>query len=261
MASTQPTSDKGRRNTGEQAPVIRVIGLAKSYGKNAVHKDINLMVNNGEILTLMGGSGSGKSVLLRSLIGLEKPDRGEIYFHDQEITQLSEEDLISVRKRIAYVFQYGALFDSLTVMENLAYPLIEHTQLDEKQIRDKVLETLKKLNLEGTHNLRPADLSGGMQRRVGVARSIIMDPEIILYDEPTTGLDPYNSKQIINIMVQLKNSGVTAVLVTHDMHTIFAVSDRIAFLKDGVIAVEGAAEELRTSKNPLVHGFIHGDTM
>ena len=155
---------------------------------------------------------------------------------------------MDVRKRIAYVFQYGALFDSLTVEENLAYPLREHTSMTSVQIHDKVLATLGKIGLEGSEKLMPADLSGGMQRRVGVARAIILEPEVILYDEPTTGLDPYNLKQILKIMVQLQKQGATSVLVTHDMSSIFAVTDRVAFLKDGVIEAVGTADEIKNTK-------------
>jgi phospholipid/cholesterol/gamma-HCH transport system ATP-binding protein len=242
-------------------PVIRVENVRKRYGKKVVHDGIDLTIFQGEILTLMGGSGSGKSVLLRSLIGLEKPDKGHIWYQGKDIVPLSEETLVDVRKKIAYCFQYGALFDSFTVEENLAYPLREHTKLTNIEIKQKVRDTLARLGLQGTEELFPADLSGGMQRRVGVARSIIMDPEIILYDEPTTGLDPYNTKQILNIILQLQSQGATSVLVTHDMASIFAVTDRVAFLKDGKIRALGTAEEIRDSKDPVVSGFINGETL
>lgn len=241
--------------------IIQVRGVSKRYGAKVVHKNIDLDVYPGEILTLMGGSGSGKSVLLRSLIGLERPDSGSILFNGQDTTKLSEENLVDVRKRIAYVFQYGALFDSLTVEENLAYPLHEHTDMTDSEIHEKVIKTLSRVGLAGSESLLPSDLSGGMQRRVGVARSIIMDPDVILYDEPTTGLDPYNTKQILKIMMQLKEQGATSILVTHDMHSIFKVTDRVAFLKDGKIAALGDADEIENTKDPELKGFIHGETM
>lgn len=239
--------------------IIKFEGICKSYGKKVVHNGVDLEVYPGEVLTLMGGSGSGKSVLLRSIIGLEKPDKGKILFNGQDIVKLNEEQLVPIRKKIAYVFQYGALFDSITVHENLAYPLREHTSLSEKEIHDKVMLTLNKLGLVGSEYLLPSSLSGGMQRRVGVARSIIMDPEVILYDEPTTGLDPYNTAQIVKIIRQLKSQGATSILVTHDMPTIFKVSDRVAFLKNGKIAAIDTAEAIQKTDNKEVSNFIHGE--
>lgn len=241
--------------------VIDIKGVQKRFGKKIVHRNIDLTVQKGEVLTLMGGSGTGKSVLLRSLIGLDRPDQGSIIFRGDDICQLSEEALIPIRKRIAYVFQYGALFDSFSVFENLAYPLREHTKMTESEIRKKVLSTLDRVGLLGNEKLSPADLSGGMQRRVGVARSIVMDPEIILYDEPTTGLDPFNTRQIILIIEQLKKQGSTSILVTHDMKTIFRVSDRIAFLKDGRIDTIGTREQIQASTDPDLVGFINGERM
>jgi phospholipid/cholesterol/gamma-HCH transport system ATP-binding protein len=242
-------------------PLIEVRNVSKNFGDKIVHKDICLTVNEGEILTLMGGSGSGKSVLLRCMIGLEKPDSGEILFKGKDIAKLSEDKLIEVRKEIAYVFQYGALFDSLSILENLAYPLREHTKLDEATIQKKVSESLKKVGLGGSEQLLPSDLSGGMQRRVGVARSIIMGPQVILYDEPTTGLDPYNTKQILKIIMQLRHQGATSVLVTHDMSSIFAVTDRVAFLKNGVIRAFGTADEIKKNPDQELQGFISGEIM
>lgn len=242
-------------------PLIEVRGLHKKFNGKVVHSGIDLKIFKGEILTLMGGSGSGKSVLLRCLIGLERPDKGQILFRGQDITQLDEESLIDVRKQIAYVFQYGALFDSLTIEENLAYPLREHTKTPERTMSKKIKDALSQVGLEGTQNLFPGDLSGGMQRRVGVARSIIMGPEVILYDEPTTGLDPYNTNQILKIILELKKHGATSVLVTHDMSSIFAVTDRVAFLKDGKIRALGTADEIKASSDKDLHGFIRGETM
>ncbi|NBX69516.1 MAG: ABC transporter ATP-binding protein [Proteobacteria bacterium] len=247
------------KESATKRPLIEIRGIHKKFGSKTVHKGIDLDVYEGEVLALMGGSGCGKSVLLRMIVGLEKPDRGTIQFNGHSIEKLSEEELVPVRKKIAYVFQYGALFDSFSVRENLAYPLREHTNFSEKEIEQKVLTTLDQLGLKGTENLYPSGLSGGMQRRVGVARSIIMNPEVVLYDEPTTGLDPFNTAQILKIILKLKQQGTTSVLVTHDMHAIFSVTDRVAFLKDGQILALGTAEEIKNSKVKEVSSFIHGE--
>jgi phospholipid/cholesterol/gamma-HCH transport system ATP-binding protein len=254
----EPQDKKTKKS---EAPMIHIQDVTKRYGTKVVHDGITLDIRRGEVLTLMGGSGSGKSVLLRSLIGLDRPDQGEIVFEGRDISKLTEDEYVEVRKKVAYVFQYGALFDSYTVAENLAYPLREHTNLSEEEIMKKVAATLAKVGLSGSEDLLPSDLSGGMQRRVGVARSIIMEPELILYDEPTTGLDPYNTKQILKIILQLKQQGCTSVLVTHDMSSIFQVTDRVAFLKDGKIRALGTAQEIKDTKDPVVSAFIHGETM
>lgn len=248
------------RETPTKKPLIELRGIQKKFGPKVVHRGIDLDVYQGEVLALMGGSGCGKSVLLRMIVGLEKPDQGSIKFNGENIEHFTEEQLVPVRKKIAYVFQYGALFDSFSVKENLAYPLREHTDLNEKEIDEKVVSTLERLGLKGTENLYPSGLSGGMQRRVGVARSIIMNPEVVLYDEPTTGLDPFNTSQILKIILQLKQQGTTSVLVTHDMHAIFSITDRVAFLKDGQILALGTAEEIKNSKLREVSSFIHGES-
>lgn len=241
--------------------VIEVKNVHKRFEGKQVHKGIDLKVYKGEILTLMGGSGSGKSVLLRSLIGLEKPDKGQILVGGEDITVLGEDALVHVRKHVAYVFQYGALFDSLTIEENLAYSLREHTKLSDAAIKKKVKEALQQVGLDGNQHLFPGDLSGGMQRRVGVARSIIIGPQVILYDEPTTGLDPYNTQQILKIILKFQQQGATSILVTHDMSSIFAVTDRVAFLKDGKIHALGTADEIKRSTDEDLAGFIRGETM
>lgn len=243
-----------------KTPLIEMRGIHKKYGSKIVHRGIDLNVYPGEVLALMGGSGCGKSVLLRMIVGLEKPDSGTIQFKSEFIENLSEQNLVPVRKKIAYVFQYGALFDSFSIKENLAYPLREHTKFTETEIYQKVLSTLEQVGLKGTENLYPSDLSGGMQRRVGVARSIIMNPEVILYDEPTTGLDPFNTQQILKIILKLKSTGATSVLVTHDMTAIFSVTDRVAFMKEGEIVALGTRDEIKNSKVKEVSNFIHGET-
>ncbi len=215
--------------------VVDIQKFQKSFGTRVIHRSVDLQIKRGECLGLLGGSGAGKSVILRSMIGLEKPDSGKIIVDKVDITQLNERDLIPVRKKIAYVFQGGALFDSMSVFDNLAYPLREHTQLNPSEISERILKLLKTFGLEGSEQLLPANLSGGMQKRVGLARAIILEPEVVLYDEPTAGLDPYNTKRIQEMILKLKSQGVTSMLVTHDMPTAFAVCDRIALLLDGSI--------------------------
>lgn len=233
--------------------------FAKSFSNKKVHVDINLQIYKGECLGLIGGSGTGKSVLLRSLIGLEKPDNGEIYFNNLKISGLRDKEMIPVRKKIAYAFQGGALFDSMSVYENLAYPLRAHTQFSEAEISNKIHSLLKEFGLEGNDKLLPASLSGGMQKRVGLARSIILDPEVILYDEPTAGLDPYNTQRIQDMILALKQKGKTGILVTHDMPVAFNVCDRIAMLVKGKIEIIDSIKDIRKQINHPIMKFTQGD--
>ena len=241
--------------------VIDVLHFKKSFGTKLVHQDVSFQVNKGECLGLVGGSGAGKSVILRSLIGLEKPDSGSIKIDGQEVTGLKESEWIVIRKKVAYAFQGGALFDSMTVFENLAYPLEEHTSLGHAEIQHKIEDQLKDFGLSGTEKLFPNELSGGMQKRVGLARAMMLEPSILLYDEPTAGLDPYNTKRIQELILTLKSKGVTSILVTHDMPTAFAVCDQFAFLKDKVIKEQGSAAELKMQQNNLIHQFIEGNIL
>jgi phospholipid/cholesterol/gamma-HCH transport system ATP-binding protein len=241
--------------------LIQVSNFEKSFGNKKVHKSVTFDVRKGECLGLIGGSGTGKSVLLRSMIGLEKPDAGDVIFDGIKVNALNEHQLIDVRKRMAYAFQGGALFDSMTVFDNLAYPLREHTKLPEEQIREKVMKLLKDFGLEGNDNVMPANLSGGMQKRVGLARSIILGPEVILYDEPTAGLDPFNTHKIQELILRLKATGVTSILVTHDMPVAFSVCDRIAMLMEGRIKVIGTVEEIEQQESNLIAKFAQGETL
>jgi phospholipid/cholesterol/gamma-HCH transport system ATP-binding protein len=208
-------------------------------------------------VSLIGGSGTGKSVLLRAIIGLESPDRGEILFKGKNLVGLSEDEWIEVRKSIAYAFQGGALFDSLTVEENLLYPLDAHTKLSRSEKQKKVDATLDLLGLKGANHLLPSDLSGGMQKRAGLARALILDPEVILYDEPTAGLDPFNTKNVQDIINDLKARGKAGVLVTHDMPTAMATCERLSLLMNGRIEISGHMNALKD--HPLVKSFITGE--
>lgn len=198
-------------------------------------------------------------MLLRSLIGLERPDSGKVIFDGKDLTELSERDFQEVRKRIGYAFQGGALFDSMTVFDNLAYPLREHTGFSAAKIKEKIAATLSNFGLSGNENVFPASLSGGMQKRVGLARAIILGPEVILYDEPTAGLDPFNSRMISEMILALKNTGVTSILVTHDMPVAFNVCDRIAMLVGGVIKAIGTVKEIEAQEGNYIAKFASGE--
>ena len=241
--------------------LIEVVNFKKSFGDKIIHKDVSFYVKKGECLGLVGGSGAGKSVILRSLIGLEKPDSGQILINGVDIVPFNEQELIPIRKQVAYAFQGGALFDSMTVYENLAYPLRAHTQLAETEIAEKIHVQLAEFGLEKSVQQYPGELSGGMQKRIGLARAVIMQPEIILYDEPTAGLDPYNTKNIQELILRLKAKGVTAILVTHDIPTAMAVCDKFAFLKDKVIAEQGTIDQLKNRDNSLIQKFIEGNLL
>jgi phospholipid/cholesterol/gamma-HCH transport system ATP-binding protein len=230
----------------------------KSFGTKVVHKGVSFQLRKGECLGLLGGSGQGKSVILRSLIGLEKPDSGKVIVDGEDIVPMNEEQLINVRKKVAYVFQNGALFDSMSVFENLAYPLRAHTNLNEDEIRDRVISQLAEFGLQGNELLSPSDLSGGMQKRVGLARSIIMQPKVVLYDEPTAGLDPYNTIRIQEMILGLKEKGVSGIFVTHDMPSAFAVCDRIALLLEGKIQAVGTRDELEAQPDSKLTRFVKG---
>lgn len=239
--------------------VIEVENFSKSFDKRQVHRSVSFSLNRGECLGLLGGSGIGKSVILRSLIGLEKPDGGDIRVEGESIVGKKERDLVTLRKKVAYVFQNGALFDSMNVFNNLAYPLREHTQLSETEIRDKVIGQLAEFGMNGSENKFPSQLSGGMQKRVGLARAIILGPKIVLYDEPTAGLDPYNTVMIQEMILRLKSKGVSSILVTHDMPTAIAVCDRIALLMGGVIKAIGTIDEMKEEEQGPLQKFIRGE--
>jgi len=240
--------------------IIEFKNVYKSFNGILVHNGINLSILEGEIISLLGGSGSGKSVLLKELIGLMKPDKGDILVLDNNVTQMNEEALIELREHIGMLFQGAALFDSLTVFENIAYPLREHLKLTEKEIQERVAEKLQVVGLSGIEEKMPDELSGGMKKRVGLARAIATEPEIILYDEPTTGLDPMTAQRINDLIIELQRKlGITTIVVTHDLHCVKTVSDRIAMLHEGKIVAVGTWEELITSNIQVVQDFISGN--
>jgi phospholipid/cholesterol/gamma-HCH transport system ATP-binding protein len=239
--------------------IIEFRQVHKSFNSTPVLRAMDLAIRPAETITIIGGSGIGKSVTLKLIVGLMKPEAGQVLIDGEDIVPFTEEQLIRVRKKIGMVFQSSALFDSLSVDENIAYPLREHTTMSEEEIRDRVRETLHLVGLEGIEDKDPAELSGGMRKRVALARAIALVPRIILYDEPTTGLDPTNTEKINELIVDLDEKlGVTSVVVTHDMRSAFKISDRIALLYQGRIAFVGTPAEIESSELPLVREFIAG---
>jgi len=240
-----------------KSPLVELIGIYKSFGDNSVLQGLDLRIEPGESITIIGGSGAGKSVLLKLMIGLMKPDAGRILLEGQDLVPLRERELLKVRRNIGMVFQSSALFDSLSVGENVAFPLREHTKLSEVEIRQRVRETLALVGLDGIEGKDPAELSGGMRKRVGIARAIALVPRILLYDEPTTGLDPANVEKINELILDLKEKlAVTSVVVTHDLRSAFKISDQIALLHEGRIMASGPPQEIKRSSLHLVQDFI-----
>jgi phospholipid/cholesterol/gamma-HCH transport system ATP-binding protein len=238
---------------------IRFVGVHKTFGSKQVLRGVELEIPRGQTVVVLGGSGSGKSVLLRHAIGLHRPDTGSVWIDGSDITALDDDELIESRKKVGMLFQAGALFDSMTVLENVGFALREHSDWSEDRIEERVDEVLQLVELEGVKPLMPADLSGGMRKRVALARAIALAPRALLYDEPTTGLDPITSNTINHLIRNLqKRLGVTSVVVTHDIRSAFAVGDRVAFLSEGKILFEGSVEEARRSDEPALHGFLEG---
>ena len=239
--------------------IIELKDVHTSFNGVLVHSGINLCIKEGEVMSLIGSSGVGKSVLLKELIGILKPDKGEILVMGRDIVPLKEEELIKIRRNIGILFQGSALFDSLTVYENVAYPLREHTKLKEKEIEEKVREKLGLVGLEGVEQKLPDELSGGMKKRVGLARAIAVEPKIILYDEPTTGIDPINADKINELILDLQNKlGTTTIVVTHDLHCVKKVTNRLAMLSEGKIITEGTWDDLENSEIKVIRDFIAG---
>jgi len=244
---------------GERAPLVQVSLVHKSFGNQAVLKGIDLDVGQGETLSVLGRSGTGKSVLLKLIIGLHKPDSGSIRVEGEEITKLSAKALNEVRKKIGFLFQQAALYDSLTVEENVAFPLRRHSPISEEQRKERVRQLLAQVGMERDAHKLPGEISGGMQKRAGLARALALEPDILLFDEPTSGLDPITAEEICNLMLQLQEErSITSIVVTHDMHGARAVSDRIALMKDGQVLMQGTFDDLRKSQDQFVKQFLNG---
>ena len=241
--------------------LIRFEHLSKAFGTHVVFDDLNLTVNEGETLTVIGGSGSGKSVLLKCLVGLVSPDAGRVVFEGQDLSGFDEQAYGEVRKNIALVFQNSALFDSLTVSQNVAYPMLERDpHLKPAELAERVHQKLVLVDLPDAGPLKPSELSGGMRKRVGLARAIANDPDVILWDEPTTGLDPLSTRMINDLIIQMhRNLKCTSVVVTHDMASAFRISDRIAILAHHAIIEVGTVEAMKASQQPDVRAFFDAE--
>jgi phospholipid/cholesterol/gamma-HCH transport system ATP-binding protein len=241
--------------------VIRTENLWKSYGDKPVLSGVDLEIPDGQALTIIGRSGGGKSVLLKHLIGLIRPDEGKVFVNDKDLQKLTYDELADVRRQFGMLFQMAALFDSMTVGENIGLGLREHTEMKEDEIAKVVADMLEMIGLPGIEEVKPADLSGGMRKRVGLARAIAMKPKYILYDEPTTGLDPVTADAINVLMKDIQQQlGTTSIVVTHDLKSAEFVSERVCMLHDGVIIFDGTFEEIKASPDPIVQQFITGSS-
>jgi phospholipid/cholesterol/gamma-HCH transport system ATP-binding protein len=237
-------------------PIV-VQKLQKSFGSQTVLQGVSLAAEKGETVVVLGRSGTGKSVLLKLLVGLQQPDAGSIRIHGQEITGLAIEQLNEIRKKIGFLFQQAALYDSLTVEENVAFPLTRHTSLADSERRDRVRKLLASVRMEKDLTKMPADLSGGMQKRVGLARALALDPDILLFDEPTAGLDPITAAEIGELIIKLKEErNLTSIVVTHDIHGARSFADRVILLREGKVAIAGPFSQLEKSDDPFVVRFM-----
>ncbi len=237
--------------------IIKIINLYKSFKNKEVLRGINLTVYEGESLVIIGGSGAGKSVLIKNIIGLLKPEKGSIIINGVDVTKISKKKWVEIRKNFGMLFQNAALFDSMTVFENVAFPLFEHTKLSKSEIEKIVKEKLALVGLKGIEKLYPSELSGGQRKRVGLARALALNPKIILYDEPTTGLDPIVGESINKLIIKLRdNLNVTSITITHDMKSAYEIANRIAMIYEGKIIEVGTPEEIKNTKNEIVRNFI-----
>jgi phospholipid/cholesterol/gamma-HCH transport system ATP-binding protein len=240
--------------------LIRLVNLHKSFGRLVVLDGIDLEINEGDTLVILGASGSGKSVLLKHIVGLLKPDRGEVWFEGERIDRLKDRELMKVRTKFGFLFQMGALFDSLTNLQNVAFPLTEHTDLPADEIEQRAQRMLKMVGLPDVGGKMPSEVSGGQRKRVALARAIALEPKVVLYDEPTTGLDPVRSDAISELILKLQRElKMTSIVVTHDMATAFKVADRIVMIHLGKIIFDGTEEQIKASDNPNVQRFVRGE--
>jgi phospholipid/cholesterol/gamma-HCH transport system ATP-binding protein len=246
--------------TPETQPVVEVADLCRKFGNRAVIDGISLTVQRGETLVIMGGSGCGKSTLLRHIIGVMKPTAGSVKIFGEEITTMDDREIDGVRRRFGMLFQSGALLASLTVGENVALPLLQHTDMTADEVQETVIQKLQMVGLNGFENLKPAEISGGMRKRVGLARALALDPELLFSDEPTSGLDPIMTAVVDKLTLELTHGeGMTAVVVTHDMSSAFRIATRMIMLGRGTIIAQGTPDEIRSHPDPEVQQFINGE--
>jgi len=257
-AAVSPPESSGGEHEG---PAVVLRGLHKSFGSQIVLDGINLTVKSGETLAMLGRSGTGKSVLLKLIIGLQKPDSGSILVQGQEITSLDLQAMNEIRKKMGFLFQGAALYDSLTVEQNIAFPLKRHTKMTKSERRDRVKELLASVGMESALKKMPSDISGGMQKRVGLARALALKPGILLLDEPTAGLDPITSAEIDELILKLQEEHhMASVVVTHDLQSAKTIADRIALLYEGNVLIEGSFQDLEKSNNRFVSAFMQRDS-
>lgn len=259
-ADTEPlVAGQGTPETAN-GPIVRLAGVSKSFGRFTVLDNVNLNVERGKITVVLGPSGTGKSVLLKHIVGLLKPDRGHVYFEGRCVDAMSERELVEMRTRIGYLFQLGALFDSMTVEDNVCFPLLEHTRYNRSQRCEQARKVLAMVGLQGSEDKMPSQLSGGQRKRVALARAIVLEPSLVLYDEPTTGLDPIRAGVINELILALtRNLGISAVVVTHDMSSAQKIADRLVLLYDGQIICDGDQATFRNTDNDLVRRFVTGE--
>lgn len=239
--------------------MIKIKGLQKSFGAKKVLDGVDLEIEKGKITVIIGRSGEGKSVLIKHIIGLLKPDAGNILLDGQDITIMNERDFNEVLKRFGMLFQGAALFDSMTVGENVGFALKEHTDMNDEDIRKIVKEKLRRVGLRGIEDMMPSELSGGMKKRVGLARAIVMDPEIVLFDEPTTGLDPVMSDAVGTLMLETQKAlNTTYIVITHDITLTYKIADKVAMIHEGKIIASGTVEEMKKDTNPILRQFLEG---
>ena len=239
--------------------MIELLDVHKAFGSKVVLQGFSLQVNEGDTVSLVGFSGAGKSVTLKHIVGLLTPDSGSVKVDGLEVPQLTREELFQLRRKVGYVFQFAALFDSMTISENIAMGLIKHGGYTRDEIESRITESLGLVELEGFESRMPADLSGGQRKRAGLARAIAFKPKYLLYDEPTSGLDPVTTAVIDRLILKMRDElGVTSLVITHDMGSAYRVSDRVAMLFEGRVLEEGTPDEIKRSENPIVKGFVEG---